>query len=350
MSEGLVIKAEANFYSVAVAESVYLCTMRANLRKAGLTIKVGDRVLLEALEDERPVEAELLPRRNELPKPAIANIDQVLIVMSALQPEFNAMLVDRLLLSVTHQGLTPVVCISKADLMDEELREWLLAEYAPFDPICLSAHTGEGLAQLQARLMGKVSVLSGASGVGKSSVINRLNPDFHLSVGEVNQKIGLGKHTTRHVSLHPISWQGQTGWVADSPGFSVCELPPIEPVALADFYPEFRDHLGQCAFGDCLHREGEDTCAIIDSIDTESERYYNYLRLLAEIEERTKERRATTSKIEVGTKKAVGKNRHEQILRLDTAARATSRRTLNQDLERLVNLAELDPEALEDAL
>ncbi|MGE3724011.1 MAG: ribosome small subunit-dependent GTPase A [Candidatus Sericytochromatia bacterium] len=344
--EGLVTKVEANFYSVVSGDQVMLCTQRANIKKAGETLRVGDRVTLENSEDERPVIVGFEPRRNELQRPAMANIDQVLLVMSCLQPDFNSNLIDRLILSVRWEKLDPVICVSKTDLADEELEEWLREEYGEFPLFFFSSATGEGLEALEATLMNKVSVLAGPSGVGKSSLINRFNPDCHLSTGEVNQKLGTGKHTTRHVSLHPVYYKNQTGWIADSPGFSACELPPLEASELANYYPEFVRWLGQCEYNDCLHRE-EENCAIKENCDTESERYYNYLRLLQEVEERFRERQ-DSRKTEDLTKKAVGKNIQNQVLKLGTVGRVRSRRTQKQALEQINNWAELDPDALEE--
>lgn len=340
------IKVEANFYSVAWNHQVSLCSLRANLKKAGEVIKVGDQVYLENVHEERPVIIAFEARRNELQRPAIANMDQVLLVMSCLQPDFNANLMDRLILAVSWENLEPVVCISKSDLLNDELEAWLREEYSIFPLYFFSSVSGQGLDEIRAALMNKVSVLAGPSGAGKSSLINRLNPDCHLSTGEVNQKLGTGKHTTRHVSLHPVQWQEQTGWIADSPGFSACELPPLEPAQLANFYPEFSQWLGKCGFSNCLHRE-ELNCAIKAHLDTESERYYNYLRLLQEVEERHKQRQAS-SKAEELTKTAVGKNMQHQVLKLGTAGRARSRRTQKQALEQVSHWVELDPEAVED--
>jgi len=346
-AQGLVIKQEANFYSVVVADQVYLCSMRANLKKAGESIRVGDQVYLDATDAERPVIAEILPRRTLLKKPAVANVDQVLIIMSCLQPDFNPMLVDRLLLAVKWEGLQPVLCVSKADLMDTELEDWLREEYAAFPLLIVSAETAQGLENLQAQLFNHVSVLAGASGVGKSSLINRLNADVHLATGEVNQKIGSGKHTTRHVSLHRIQAQDQSGWVADSPGFSALQLPPIEPADLGAYYPEFAPWLGQCEYANCLHSH-ESGCEIQAQLDTDSERYYNYLRLLDELQELYRQRRDSSGKTETLTKRAVGKNTRDQVLKLGTEGRARSRRTQRQIIEQLGNWTELNEELIEE--
>jgi ribosome biogenesis GTPase len=344
---GRVIKVEANFYSVAWCDRILLCTLRANLKKAGETIKVGDRVQLENLHEERPVIAAFEPRRNELQRPAVANVDQVLLVMSCLQPDFNPNLLDRLILAVRWEGLEPLICVSKADLLDQELEDWLREEYAAFPLLLVSSATGQGVAELRRMLLQKVSILAGPSGAGKSSLINQLNPDCALSTGAVNQKLGTGRHTTRHVSLHAIEAQGETGWIADSPGFSACDLPPLEPAQLAALYPEFAAYLGACAFSDCLHRE-ETECAVKNRCDTDSERYYNYLRLLQEVEERHRARVSSSVRQEGLTKQAVGRNLRNQVLKLGTSGRARSRRTQKQALEQVGNWAELDPQAVED--
>ncbi len=345
MSEGRVIKQEANFYSVAHEEQVYLCTMRATLKKGGEQIKVGDRVQLEELEAERPVISDILPRISELPKPAIANVDQVLIVMSCLQPDFNFLLVDRLILEVLYEGLTPVLCISKSDLMDDDLKEFLAEEYAEFPHFFVSVDEDKGLKKLIKQLSDKVTVLAGASGVGKSSLINRLNPEIQLTVGDVNQQ-GNGKHTTRHVSLHRIGLGKHSGWLADSPGFNNIKLAPIDPGDLGTFYPEFQPFLGQCAFNNCVHWH-EEGCAVKENIDTETERYYNYLRLYEEAEEGFRQR-VDAGKEEALTKRAVGKNQRDQVLKLGTAGRARSRRVHRQIIEQVGNWAELDEEDIEE--
>lgn len=349
MSEGLVIKQEANFYTVASGEQIQLCTMRANIKKAGEQIKVGDRVQLDETDAERPVIVEVLPRRNELYKPAIANVDQVLIVMSCLQPDFNFLLVDRLLLAVTYEHLHPLLCISKSDLIDEDLEDYIAAEYAAFEMHFISAATGRGIGDLLAALDGKVTVLAGASGVGKSSLINRLNPEIQLTIGEVNQS-GNGKHTTRHASLHPIG-QRHSGWLADTPGFNHLQLPPIAAGDLDSFYPEFLPLLGQCGFSDCEHRHEAD-CAIKASVtdeddEVDSERYFNYLRLFDELSTASRER-TDAGKEESLTKRAVGKNQRDKVLKLGTAGRARSRRTHRQIIEQVGNWTAVDEDMLDD--
>lgn len=345
MPTGLVVKQEANFYSVALDDTVYLCTMRANIKKAGLQIKVGDRVELDELQAERPVIIHIYPRQNELKKPAIANVDQVLIVMSCLQPDFNPLLVDRLLLWILYEGLDPVICISKADLIDEDLEEFLLTEYEPFDLHLISTLTKQGLPELIEALAGHVSVLAGASGVGKTSLINYLNPAIQMTVGEVNQ-IGIGKHTTRHVSLHAIGQGQNKGWLADSPGFNNLMMPPIEPSDLGTYYPEFKDYLGQCQFNDCLHAS-EIGCAVKENIDTESERYFMYLRLLDEAYELSQER-LKSAKEETLTKRAIGKNQRQEVLKLGTEGRASNRRVHRQLIEQVSNWSEVDDDMLEE--
>lgn len=353
MTEGLVIKQEANFYTVAEGEEVFLCTMRANIKKAGEQIKVGDRVLLDETDAERPVIVDMLPRSSELQKPAVANVDQVLIVMSCLQPDFNFLLVDRLILAVLYENLQPILCVSKSDLLDEELAEYLAAEYDEFPLYFVSAATGRGVDELLKALEGKVTVLAGTSGTGKSSLINLLSPEVRLVVGEVNQ-IGIGKHTTRHVSLHRIGRKGCSGWVADSPGFNNMQLPPIEAGDLCTFYPEFAPFLGHCGFSDCQHWH-EDNCAVKAGLtdeddednEPESERYFNYLRIFDELREAARERN-DSGKEESLTKRAVGKNRRDQVLKLGTAGRARSRRTHRQIIEQVGNWAEVDEEMLDD--
>jgi ribosome biogenesis GTPase len=344
VSEGLVIKSEANFYSVALDDQVYLCSMRATLKKAGELIRVGDRVVLEEIEAERPVIATILKRSSELQKPAIANVDQVLVFMSCLHPDFNFLLVDRLILEILYEGLTPILCISKADLMDDDLEEYLADEYSAFKVHFVSVETDRGIDELAAQLADRVTVLAGTSGVGKSSLINRLNSEIQLQVGDVNQQ-GNGKHTTRHVSLHRIGLGEHSGWLADSPGFNNMKLPPIDPGDLGTYYPEFQPYLGQCAFNNCVHWYEED-CAVKENVDTESERYYNYLRIFDEASEGFRER-TDGGKQEGLTKRAVGKNSRDQVLKLGTVGRARNRRVHHQMIEQISNWTEINDEDLE---
>lgn len=256
-----------------------LCTRRAKLKKLGQRVSVGDRVLVEEPDwvGGRGAIAAVLPRRNFLERPPIANVDQVILVFALKEPDLDSQQLTRFLVQIEHSGLVLRLVLSKSDLVSlaerqawcDRLRQWGYTAH------CLSAQTGEGIAALLAELQGCTSVLAGPSGVGKSSLINRLIPTADLRVGAVSGKLARGRHTTRHVQLLPLP---QGGFLADTPGFNQPELTCF-PHELAACFPEIRQRLQMeaCQFTDCLHNE-EPNCVVRG----DWERYEHYRVLLAE--------------------------------------------------------------------
>ncbi|MDH7479660.1 MAG: ribosome small subunit-dependent GTPase A [Syntrophomonadaceae bacterium] len=284
MLEGVLIRGYGGFYYIQAEGRVWVCSLRGRLRHQGRNILAGDRVLIRPLKGDRAVVEEIRPRVTELQRPPVANVEQVVIVISLVQPSPDRRLLDRLLVLTECSGIEPVVCLNKADLVPPAESRELAAVYcrAGYPVLVTSALEGTGMEELKQRLSGKLTVFAGPSGVGKSSLLNALQPGLSLRTGEVSRKIGRGRHTTRHVELLPLSFGG---WVADTPGFSVVDLPRIRREELAGCFPELAPFYGRCQFNSCLHR-GEPGCAVAEarrSGEIDPQRYENYLLFLEEV-------------------------------------------------------------------
>ncbi|MBR3753067.1 MAG: ribosome small subunit-dependent GTPase A, partial [Ruminiclostridium sp.] len=214
--EGTILKALSGFYYVQCGEELITTRARGKFRYKKITPLVGDRVAITVQEDGSGSLDEILPRRNFFQRPAVANIDQMVIICSGAIPVTDPFLVDRITALAESKDCEPIICINKWDLVQaEELYEIYTA--AGFHTIKVSAETGMGIEELRGLLAGKVSAFTGNSGVGKSSILNRLAPELNLDTGEVSEKLGRGRHTTRHVELYRL---GDDTYVADTPGFS----------------------------------------------------------------------------------------------------------------------------------
>lgn len=254
-----------------------LCVPMGKLRKAKSPV-VGDIVEFERFENQNGIQ-KILPRKNSLVRPSIANVDQAIIVMSCKDPDFSTTLIDRLIFSVYYANIHPILCITKLDLIDdnspiyEEIQHYRDSGYEVY---C----SGKGYAneELIQALAEKISVLTGQSGAGKSSLLNRIDPSFHLQTQEISKALGRGKHTTRHCELHEIA----NGWVADTPGFSSLDFTAMKVDKLAACIPDFKDYLYSCRFRDCIH-VNEPDCAIRQAVEEgkiRKERYDHYLEIV----------------------------------------------------------------------
>jgi ribosome biogenesis GTPase len=257
-----------------------LCTRRTRLKKIGQQVMVGDRVRIEEpdWEGKRGAIAEVFPRQTELDRPPIANADQILLVFAIAEPTLDPVQLSRFLVKAESTGLGVCLCLNKKDLVSEaEQAEWgdRLRGWG-YDPVMISVRSNLGLPDLEARLLDRMSVVSGPSGVGKSSLINALIPAIDLRVGRVSGKLGRGRHTTRHVELFQLP---VGGLLADTPGFNQPDLDCL-PGELAQFFPEARQRLSEasCQFSNCLHRD-EPNCAVRG----DWERYNLYLMFLEEV-------------------------------------------------------------------
>ncbi len=355
---GVVTAVQANFYWVRLHQPVFtpeveqrylLCTRRARLRKIGQQVMVGDRVGVEEpdWESNRGAIAVVYPRETQLDRPLIANVNQILLVFALAEPDLDPQQLSRFLVKAESTGLGIVLCLNKQDLVGLEtcqywqrrLQQW------GYEPVMTSVQAREeSLAPLSQRLTGGITVICGPSGVGKSSLVNRLVPQATLRTGAVSGKLGRGRHTTRHVELFELP---EGGFLADTPGFNQPDL-TSSPEALGLYFPEIRQRLAghQCQFNDCLHRD-EPGCAV----GTAWDRYALYLTMLDEAldyqqagsQRREKE---ATLKIKVGD---LGQTHQEPLLPAKTYRRPSRRRqkqtldSLRYNLpESLDHLEELD--------
>lgn len=282
MAQGVIMKALSGFYYVDLEGRTLTCRGRGKLRYEKVKPLVGDRVEVTVLEDGTGAVDAVLSRKNQFNRPAVANVDQMVILCANVNPVTDPFLIDRLTAMAEGKGCEVVICLNKCDL-DEATDLRCIYEAAGFPVVALSAVTGEGVAELKILLSGKVSVLTGNSGVGKSSLLNMLEPTFALETGEVSEKLGRGRHTTRHVELFRVG----DGLCADTPGFSSLdaeslELPDRE--GLAQSFREFRPYLDRCRFVGCSHRK-EASCAVLEAVEAGTipvSRHKSYCRLYEE--------------------------------------------------------------------
>ena len=279
MEEYRIIKALSGFYYVQTEDGVVECRARGRFRRQDQSPLVGDFVRITRQGDKGVLEA-LLPRKNAFIRPAVANIDQLVVLASCAIPVTEPFLIDRVLAIAQLQNVPALVVVNKDDLAPAQpLAE--IYRRAGVPVLVTSAETGEGIEALREALAGKLSCLTGNSGVGKSSLLNRACPQLQLPVGEVSEKLGRGRHTTRHIELYSL---GSNTFVADTPGFSAFDTERMELVhkeQLQYAFPEFAPYLGHCQFPDCAHRK-EPGCAVRKALaegKIGQTRYSSYERL-----------------------------------------------------------------------
>lgn len=281
MIEAFITRIVSNKYTVFYDGEFHDATAMGKLRLGDKPI-VGDRVHVETLEG-RLVIQKTLPRRNKLIRPHVANIDQVMIVMSAKEPEFSYTLVDRLIFLISYANIRPMIVVSKADLLSAQESQDIVNEYRGSDYEVLLTGIDTPTQVVEDVLANKLTVLAGQSGVGKSSLLNRIDKDLLLNTQEISKALGRGKHTTRHNQLYQIAG----GWIADTPGFSSLSFAEIEPILLSQRVPDFAPYVGECRYNDCLHVH-EPGCKIKEQMEAgalSSRRYQNYLDCLKLIKE-----------------------------------------------------------------
>ncbi len=289
--QGIILRGIGGFY-YAMDDEGTIHTLRAQgkLRRERMKPKVGDRVELTPGDDEEHGWIlSILPRRNELVRPPVANIDVIAIVVAAATPDPDLMLTDRLMLNARRAGIDVRLVINKCDLNPDGAAE-IVRQYrgAGVEAVMISAETGEGIDELREILRGKVHALAGQSGAGKSTTINALY-GLDMETGDLSHKIERGKNTTRHCELVPVEGGGM---VLDTPGFSLLETDVFDPVELKEFWPEFEKHEGQCFFQPCYHAT-EPKCAVRDAVaegEIDPARHGRYVELLNEMKQRWRER------------------------------------------------------------
>lgn len=285
--EGKIIRSIAGFYYVHTdGTGVFECKAKGIFRNNNEKPLVGDNVSLDILDREQMSGniTRILPRKNSLIRPAVANTDQAVIIFAASYPEPDLNLLDRFLLMMAMQEIPVAICFNKSDDAEETFLSQLAGNYknSGCRVFLTSATTGSGIKEFKESLTGKTTVLAGPSGVGKSSVINQLLPEASMAVGDISSKIKRGKHTTRHSELFGL---GGGTYIMDTPGFTSLKLPDAKKEEIREYYPEFQDYAGKCRFKGCVHIN-EPGCAVKEAAtkgEIPESRYNNYKQFYEEI-------------------------------------------------------------------
>ena len=267
--QGKIIKGIAGFYYVDVAESgVYECKAKGIFRKEKKKPLVGDNVEIEVLDEKEKTGnlIQILPRKNELIRPAAANVDQALVIFAVRQPDPNYQLLDRFLITMEQQEIPSIICFNKKDLAEQEELDQMYQIYIScgYKVLLTSAEQEEGISQIRKILEGKTTVVAGPSGVGKSSLTNLLQEEVSMETGEISKKLKRGRHTTRHAQLLTV---GEHTYLMDTPGFSSLFVEGMEKEELRFHYPEFTEYEGKCRFQGCVHVH-EPECAVKQAVES----------------------------------------------------------------------------------
>lgn len=283
---GIIIKGIGGFYYVEAADGiVYECKARGVFRKEKITPLAGDRVEITVESNNKNSIDKILERRNFFKRPPIANVDTLVIVSSVCDPRPNLLIIDRLTAVASYKNVEPIIVFTKDDL--QSANEFVkIYTNAGFKTFAVSNETGEGIEKVKSIIDGGITVFTGNSGVGKSSLINRMYPDFCLETGEISRKLGRGRHTTRHVELFKVG----SGYIADTPGFSSLDFETndlIKKDELAFCFPDFADYIGLCRFSTCAH-VNDKGCSLVEAVkngDVERTRHESYVTMYNEVKD-----------------------------------------------------------------
>ena len=285
MISGKIVKALSGFYYVQAEDALIECKARGRFRKEGITPLVGDDVEI-SLENGKGMLEQIMPRKNSFVRPAVANLDMLVLLVSEAIPVTEPFLIDRITAIAGDQNVPVLICVNKSDLQPGvSLAE--IYKKAGYEVVLTSAVTGEGIDRLKELISGKIVAFSGNSGVGKSSILNRLDPGLRIETGEVSEKLGRGRHTTRHIELFSL---GENTYAADTPGFSSFDTEQMELILKENLqyaFPDFAPYLGKCQFHDCAHLK-EPGCCVTDALkagEIQPTRYESYVRLYEKAKE-----------------------------------------------------------------
>ena len=287
--KGKIIKGIAGFYYVQTMNGLYECKAKGIFRKEKIKPLVGDNVEISVTDEEKKTGNvdQILPRKNTLIRPAVANIDQVLVIFAAASPKPNLNLLDRFLVSMEKQGVPAVICFNKQDMVEkaEQYRLMRIYENSGCRVLFTCAEKDQGIGLVRELLKGKTTAVAGPSGVGKSTMVNLLAPEAQMETGEISKKIDRGKHTTRHSE---ILFVGEQTYICDTPGFTSLAVWDMEKEELKDYFREFAEYEGQCRFQGCTHTH-EPGCRVKEALDEgkiSRQRYDNYLEMYTELKEK----------------------------------------------------------------
>lgn len=276
MKSGIIVKGIGGFYYVKTDEGIIECRAQGKFRNKSLKPMIGDKVDILISDDGTGSVTNIYERKNEFVRPPVANVDQLILVVAAKNPEPDLMFIDKMTVIANHKNVELILCINKMDIGDDETcRIKAVYEDAGFKVIETSATHGIGIEDVKEYLSGKITAFAGFSGVGKSTILNAIT-DANAETGEISKKLKRGKHTTRHVELFEY---GENSYIMDTPGFSMLDLPYIKVSELENYFPEFKMHIGNCKFAGCTHTS-EPGCSIKEAVDVgdiNSERYNHYV-------------------------------------------------------------------------
>ncbi len=326
MAEGQIYKIHSDFYYVDDGANCHECKVREVLKKQRERVLVGDFV-----EFNNGLVEKIIPRKNFITRPSVANLDQIVIVSALKKPDLNLNQLNRYIALAQYHKIKTVLCFNKSDLKwDKHLKSRIIAIYEPlgFEIVFTSATEHSGLKEFEKILAGKTSVLCGGSGAGKSSLVNSLNPNLNLRTKEVSEKLGRGTHTTRHCEIVKINKKSR---IVDTPGFSNVKFDFIMPHEVDLLFDEIAQFRPNCKYSDCLHKN-EDGCAVLANLDKiDLSRYESYLAFVEEAKEYKERIKFEGHKIE-NSKKNIN---NREVAKISDKKRQSSRNTLKQQIKNI---------------